>query len=414
MIGLNPNGDLFKINTDSTFSILANNFVGMNGIGKARLGIKMISSTVYIVAMGNNGDVSTFNYTGGIILKKYEAIIGMNLPVMVGIDNNLNVIGVAFNQLQTNVSSSKYLSEIVIQMLKPTTFESGIRDSSSSVGLELQQLVRTSTGSGFAWKQDRPITSLSTTTTLNYNQRYITTTQSSAMTLTLPNPSTFPQSEMELEFEIQNSGVGAVTVQCPSGLTFNNGTNLSTHVLQASQYMSFILRRSGVSGNKIIPNFRAEIGSSIRYTANTTQNILSGTDTTVLYTNADSTQSTNSGLVGISYNSANGVFTNTSGKTIEVRVEYQTSFTTINTTGVRVGYLRLNGTDTSRFANSFDNAVTSDISVSNESYTLTLQNNDYFDIRCYHTSSTSSLVISGAGGGMLQGNTTYIKLTRVS
>lgn len=151
------------------------------------------------------------------------------------------------------------------------------------------------------------------------------------------------------------------------------------------------------------------IGSCLARRAGSSQTISNYTETVVYFNTVDTDFEHLPSSVGISYN--NGVFTNTSGKSITITISFMLAWES-SPVGTRVAWLRFSGINTKILGYDTRDAVLGDITTNSGAVTFSLANNDFFSVMCWHTAS-GSLVLNGAGGGLLSGYAGRIQISRV-
>lgn len=157
------------------------------------------------------------------------------------------------------------------------------------------------------------------------------------------------------------------------------------------------------------------VGSQFARRQSTAQTVASLTDTRVAFDTGDSFLGFNSGDVGFTYDGTTNIgrFTNTSGRRSLVTVAYQILWQT-DTHGIRFAWIRINGITGNRVGYvGLSASGNTDVTVINGAANFALDNGQYFEVWCYHSSNTS-LTIGGSAGGVDAGYGNRIQITRMN
>lgn len=408
--GVNSQGTLFSLDTNNgNYTAIETRFVNVDsGTSEIRMGIRFIGGEYNLIASGTDGSVSTINLSTSVI-NRYKSTTA-NQPYAVGFTSTGQPKLLALGS--GAVSSVQLSFNPIARFTKPIRMESALpllpdsNNSSGSAGMYLKK----DSSNNLVWDVDDRIYGIGSSTALSWNQTKIITNQGSAITLTLPDPNSLPVNEMELTYTFTNNGTGTVTINTFGG-NFNNGTNTSSYVLNSTQIIDIVIRRSAF-GNKVLPKIPSAIGSMLGRNLSTSPSIPIATDTVIPFDTIDTRTTLYSGLTGIAYDPNTFTFTNVSGKTLAFTVNYMVAWTN-NSSGFRYTWCRYNGNFSSRLGYDTRQSVNGDITVNQASFNMILNNNDYFNIVCYHTSS-QPLAINPTTQGGLTGLGVNIAITRLT
>jgi hypothetical protein len=140
------------------------------------------------------------------------------------------------------------------------------------------------------------------------------------------------------------------------------------------------------------------------------QTINNVTDTAIKFDAADNFDF-NSGSIGLTYNNANGSFTNSSGITQVYNISYQVAYSQ-NSAGNRVTWIWLNPTSGQGRYAMLNLPSSSDFPVLSCSANIVLSNTETFYIYTWQNSA-SALSVGGGYSGASSGYSTRVQITLV-
>jgi hypothetical protein len=124
----------------------------------------------------------------------------------------------------------------------------------------------------------------------------------------------------------------------------------------------------------------------------TTQNTSSGVDTVVLFDTATSANS--QGTTGFSYSA--GQFTYSGSSDVLVHVSFRVTFAVTSTVGIRLSYVKINGSGTLQLGKNIYAANTSPLLLTTSNSIFRVSNGDYFECIAYQTSAGAVIAISNS------------------